>query len=497
MRRSMFISTFTSGRRTLVVCAALALATIQVIDWSVFRTSTRQLSNNQNDNSGKSSMQLSNNQNDDKRVLTTNSHPKAILIPADGPDPHPQEVIDAVRRQDPVPIDPSCIVTSQVRITNYKHLHKDGSGFGPMIMQSLNAEGMPKTIGGDEYYVTYTAGGTRASSPNGSRSSSQSPDAVAHIVDLEDGRYELHFVQPFGPNINDKPRPTSAFESDIGLLEINLEYTCGIGALSPPTKSNWITGGYIQSHWEAVVDSSMIPSVTMAKDRQMPYRFGSWFSKYDGIYTVGNSLMRTFVEHMRSTMYYSAYYKHPLNMDTLDGWFTTIDTLLREHPEAEEGNCAIVLGSGVWDMGWAEWASLESHIEAMEKYIDGVKARAPLADIYWKSMTGLHIMLFHESGVKAGIKGGSNAFQVGLGRERLKYMSSSRAKALYQAQIEVLQRKRIPYLDMYNMTYEAQEWHNINDVIHYNYGFNRFLLDHFFPNDPSLTGASLRSLIVF
>jgi len=468
----MSIPTFTSGRRTLVACTALALATIQVINWSVF----------QNDDFKNSPRQLSSNKSD-------SSNPKSpvrkwtLLIPADGPDPHPQEVIDAIRRQDPGPLDPLCSTTSQVMITNPKHLHKNG--FGPMKLLSLNAEGKPKTIGGDEYYVTYTA--------NEKRHDYQSPDAVAHIIDLEDGSYELHFVQPIGPNVNDKPRPTSAFESEVGLLEINLEYTCGIGAFSPPSKSNWITGGYIQSHWEAVVESPMIPSITMAKDRPMPQEFGSKFRNYDGIYAVGNSLMRMWVMENRPNFYYSADYLFPLNMDTLAGWFTTIDTLLQEHPEAKGGNCAIVLGSGVWDTVMGE-ASMESHIEAMEKYIEGVKTRAPLADIYWKSMTGLHVSVFRESGVMGNIK---------TARDRLRYLSRSRAKAIYQAQIEVVERMKIPYLDMYNMTYEAQEWHNKNDALHYQYKFNEFLMDYFYPDDPLhshdplLTYVTKRSLVTF
>jgi len=79
----------------LYVLLLRRLPTIQVVDWSIFRLSSSQLSNNKTDNK--------------------------ILIPANGPDPHPQEVINHLRLQDTDPIDSDCSATSLIELTRSEH----------------------------------------------------------------------------------------------------------------------------------------------------------------------------------------------------------------------------------------------------------------------------------------------------------------------------------------------------------------------------------------
>ena len=56
----------------------------------------------------------------------------------------------------------------------------------------MTVDSKPQTVGGDEYYVTYTGHTTIPDR-------SLSPHAVAHIVDLGNGSYELQFSQPLVP----------------------------------------------------------------------------------------------------------------------------------------------------------------------------------------------------------------------------------------------------------------------------------------------------------
>jgi len=215
----------------------------------------------------------------------------ALLIPADGPDPRLHDIVEDIHSKDPEPIDPLYSATSQVRITNMKTMGKN-SVSGHMIFKSIALDVTIKTVGGDEYYVKYT-GSERT---NGG----SSPDNVAHITDLDNGMYELHFVQPFFPMhtgtiTTGHRRSDSIVDLQDGKLEVNINYTCGIGYLAPHTKFMWIKGGYINSHWEVAVKLSMVPSITMAEDRPLSQQFGSSLRNYDAIYGVGDSLIRQFV----------------------------------------------------------------------------------------------------------------------------------------------------------------------------------------------------------
>jgi len=255
----------------------------------------------------------------------------------------------------------------------------------------------------------------------------------------------------------------------------------------------WINGGYINSHWEVAVKSSMVPSITMAEDRPLPQQFGSSFRNYDAIYGVGDSLIRQFVTTgplgnpiLRRSNFYMERDAMALNMKTLSDRMSFIDQVLQEHPELKNGNCAFLLGGGMWDLAFSV-QSIDSHIEAIEKYIEHVHNKAPSAHIYWKSMTSVHVSVFDEDEIK------DDLARVDGARIRLKYCSRSRAKALYEAQSELLQRMKIPVLDMYNMTFEAEEWHNQDDALHYDRKINDFFMDYFYSPDSSVKKISLSS----
>jgi len=484
------IRTVLRARRTLVVCATLALITIGVVDRSIVKPSSRQLSSRQLWQVPQLFNNVNNNLNDRTLIAFSNDPESvvdngALLIPASGPDPKPQRILDNLRRADPKAIDPLCSATSRVRITNKKTIGEDGVP-GHMILQSMALDGTMKTVGGDEFYVKYTA--------SNQTNVGSSPDAVAHITDLHNGMYELHFVQPFVPiysGIVETQGAQRSLHVDLqgGKLEVNLDYTCGIGGLWPPAKDNWFYGGTIDSHWEIAVDSLMVPSITMLKDRQLPQNFRI-FNQYDNIYGVGDSLMRQFVRDetdgvnnanpiFRRRNFHVLNIGQPLNMVTLPSWLRSIDGLLQEHPDAYHGNfaSAFVLGSGVWDLANSK-ETIESHIEAMGKYIDYVQKKAPLAPIYWKSMTDTHVAVFD----LASLEGDTSD-----ARRILKYCTRTRAKALYDAQSEVLLRMKIPVLDMYNITFEAEEWHRPNDAYHYQAKFGDFLMNYFYPLDALIT----------
>ena len=66
------------------------------------------------------------------------------------------------------------------------------------------------------------------------------------------------------------------------------------------------------------------------------------------------------------------------------------------------------------------------------------------------------------------------------GFDRVRYMSSTRAKRINDLQVALMTDLSIPVLDMYNITYEAQEFTRRGDGRHYTNFFNDLLMDYFY-----------------
>ena len=301
----------------------------------------------------------------------------------------------------------------------------------PVILKSYNVDGEPKTNGGDEYYITY-------SMPENEKGY---PDAVAHSKDLGDGVYELQFVQPLLPG--------PAISGD-GTISVILQYTCGLGGLMPPTKAGWSTGGAVNRLWEAKVDASVVPPIVMARDRStVPEQFGFAFSNYKNAFSVGDSLMSQFIgglyddDHWRrSYMEVGIHLGQSLSAETLEFFVGKVHDLLegRDLHGSKGSNSALILGSGVWDLldNNEKWQpNFDDHMEAVKQYIQAVQEMTG-AQIYWKSMTAMHI----------------NVMINPLGFDRARYMSSTRAKSIYDKQVELMRGLNIPVLDMLNVWFD-------------------------------------------
>jgi hypothetical protein len=117
----------------------------------------------------------------------------------------------------------NCSVTSQVRIIQKR---------SQWIIQSIDANGNDKTVGGDEFYVTYR---------DSKRPQDGEDTAVALIKDLENGSYALDFVTtPMDPDPADL--------TGMGNLTVHFEYTCSIGRAHQPMKAR--IGGCVMFEME-------------------------------------------------------------------------------------------------------------------------------------------------------------------------------------------------------------------------------------------------------
>ena len=446
----------------LLTCLALAASFIMTSEWSSFTTSRTLSEQEEKEESG-----------------TTSPNPYDVkfelVLPPRKPDPHPQAILDDLFLQDQTPFKealldgPVCPATSQVRIV-FDPQRNDG----PVILKSYNVDGEPKTNGGDEYYITY-------SMPENEKGY---PDAVAHSKDLGDGTYELKFVQPLLPGPDGKARPAAI--SGGGTVSVMLQYTCGLGGLMPPTKAGWTTGGAVNRLWTTKVDASVVPPVVMARDRStVPEQFGFAFSNYKNAFSVGDSLMSQFIgghyaeDHQRrSNMRTAKQMGVSLRTDTLEKFLGKVRDLLegRDLYGSKGSNSALILGSGVWDiLDNEKWQpNFDDHMEAVKQYIQAVQEMTD-AHIYWKSMTAMHI----------------NIVRNPLGFDRVRYMSSTRAKSIYDKQVELMRELNIPVLDMYDMTYEAQEHTRPGDGRHYSVFFNDLLMDYFYPTNELVSNVAV------
>ena len=352
---------------------------------------------------------------------------------------------------------------SQVRIS-FDPQHGDKN----VILKSYSIDGEPKTEGGDEYYITYTDKTTE----------NDFVDAVAYSRDMGDGTYVLEFVQPILPYPDGGSRPS--FINGGGMLSVILQYTCSIGSLMPPTKADWSNGGAVNSHWTTAVNASVVPPIVMARDRLLPEQFGFAFSNYKIVLSVGDSLMSQFIgksgwyddptgdgHQRRSNMEIGEHLGSSLRTDTVDFFLRRVKRSLDNNNllDGTSNGSAMILGSGVWDIldNPDHQPNFDDHLTALKQYIMGVKEMTD-ADIYWKSMTAMHINLVLSP----------------LGFDRVRYMSSTRAKRINDLQVALMTDLSIPVLDMYNMTYEAQEFTRRGDGRHYTNFFNDLLMDYFY-----------------
>ena len=67
--------------------------------------------------------------------------------------------------------------------------------------------------------------------------------------------------------------------------------------------------------------------------------------------------------------------------------------------------------------------------------------------------------------------------------ERLMYVSNSRVKALYDAQMKLMEKLDVPVLDVYNYTYEQAYHSKPNDAIHFMDFVHTNILDELYPDD--------------
>jgi hypothetical protein len=367
----------------------------------------------------------------------------SFRIPPGGPDPVPlQRVVQAIKDGFDLPV--TCQI--EVQITKL-------SSDIQWRLQTFDGRGCAKNVGGDEFYITFHT--SRHCIAGNHR-----PIATAVTTDLDNGQYILQFVSsPMNQSIADLlKKPT--------FLSVHFQYSCHIGHLSPPIKDSWLNGGCTHT-----VYLCPLPFESAIELRRMyhppiqsfqPPHPAHYLDEFDAILAFGDSVMEHLVASRRSNrgstsaelnsnIWWNQDYKVAMPLSTrtlpvmLEMLKSAIDQFQNDCRGLESRKTALLLGSGMWDILASDCSSLTSnvhgdsatnidsidhslyfqdHIDAMKQYLSSIHAGAFDA-IFWLSPASVHIHRVHlfEELYAKNIEHKIN---------RVRYMSSSRTKALYE-----------------------------------------------------------------
>jgi hypothetical protein len=342
----------------------------------------------------------------------------------------------------------NCSATSQIRILQY---------FNDSVkLASLDRKGNIKTIGGDEYLVTYTD------------ASSKSTTLVAFVHDNGEGTYSLDFSSIPMNKVN---------ISGYGNLTVHLQYTCGIGAMGQPLKDSWATGATCGTSWTR--DNFTTPPYRIFSP---PTDAGIDLSPYSMVIGYGDSLTEGLFRHKgteHTRMYRkntTDYFDNPqleLQTETVDD---LVKTLNKWHGhQLNQSNVALVIGSAVWDLLSKDTVDphFANHLEGARQYVKRLQQEYPNVPLYWRSASAFQPQQVPDK---------CNRQVVCAWRTR--YMSNSRARILYEKQKSLMAELGIPFLDLWEAYYlSGDRMLTRTDGRHYNSELNKLMQSWFYRRD--------------
>jgi hypothetical protein len=259
----------------------------------------------------------------------------------------------------------NCSVTSQVRI-----IQKSTQ----WIMQSIDVVGNNKTVGGDEFYVTYTDNHPPQKGEH---------TAAALIQDLENGFYALTFkTTPMDPH------PVNL--TGVGTLSVHFLYSCNSGLAHQPMKDKWKGAGVtLIRHTKSNITQPQILTFRPPS--------GVDLSPFDLVVSFGDSLMQSFVRDQRGRTAYhrqkTLWHLHThmeLNTGSLS---PTLEKLESWHGKQHlnRTNVALLLGSSAWDIMKkpGEQRPFSDHLDACRRFVLKVQDIYPKVTVIWKAPAAL------------------------------------------------------------------------------------------------------------
>ena len=385
----------------------------------------------------------------------------------------------------------NCTVTTNVQITMIHH-DRGQEDESKWILHALTKKGEKKSVGGDEFYVTYTDdnavfANSTTRSESGKDEKELDPTAVAIITDLQDGTYALRFkTTPMNPH--------PANLSGTGTLNIYLQYTCGIGKLPMPSKSSWESNG--SSRQKLHIANILQPPIQYYKRPPVVD-----LSRHKMVIFFGDSMLRMMVtEDEESVNKYKKKWFKPnvafrsnvrshLSTNTVQHYIHEFNFYHENLIFENRPSVALVMGSSAWDLipfddtdpGYlAQGSTFDDHILACQQLIQYFQEKTDIEKIYWRLPSAMHIHRINCAGRRKRVRACNLAG---------KYISNSRSEYLHHKQKALMQEMNVTYFDLYETTYLSA--HNtLNfDARHYSGPFNRHVLDWFYPSNSTTATA--------
>lgn len=406
-------------------------------------------------------------------LIQSDKGEELILIPSKSDSGIRKEIERATRSSSP---NCCCQVEIQLRANSNS------------ILYSRDSDGCRKDTGGDEFYVRYEEFAVVDEHRDNEETSKElRVQAVAFITDNDDGSYKLDFcTTPMHPTttISDNE------EKIIRIITIFFEYTDNLGFLPPPSKQEWVNGGYSHKRYSvelpANVDRPLIREFS-------PPTASVDFSEFDQIFAFGDS---TFCQFLRQRPNKKGKYYFRNNLRVLGEKVrmglssqtveTFVDLLREDEIERELATeCyakkrALIVGSCLWDILDAnddlQGSEFIDHCNACREYISQLRQRYPGVTLLWKSPMAVHI---HWVDLKRVVEH-DRATATLFGINRIKYMSSSRSLFLYRTQKRLMEELQVPMLDLYDATHLSADQLYPSDGRHYKPDLNRKMINWFY-----------------
>jgi hypothetical protein len=353
----------------------------------------------------------------------------------------------------------NCSVTTQVGIFRLD---------SQWLLQSIDAQGNDKGVGGDEFYITFTDNVER-----NSNSSERKATAVALITDRQDGTYLLDFVTT---PMNPKPGNLTG----AGILTVHFQYSCGIGRIYQPLKDSWKGGGSSMTSFSA---KTIEPPL---RTFQPPLNHGIDLSVFNLTISFGDSLMDMLVKHDGNPLRPNLHFRVSVRSELSTKGLPVILRKLRRWHKHELINTnksvALIMGSSIWDILQPrniQGPLFTDHLNATRQLVETIQKHFPAVTLFWKAPSTAHP---HRIALE-------ECYRDPKCLLRARYLSSSRVEYLHRKQMRLMMDElRVPVLDVFEASYLSADWTLPGDGRHYDVAYNKMVLSWYYPTDSS-TGS--------
>ena len=171
-----------------------------------------------------------------------------------------------------------------------------------------------------------------------------------------------------------------------------------------------------------------------------------------------------------------------MNSETVETHLRVLQEQLGEELSSckNDNSTAMIIGSCLWDILDAhdtlQGREYTDHLKSCRCFVERIRQLFPHVKLIWKSPMAVHIHWVELERLIEHDKQTATLF----GIDRVKYMSSSRARFLYERQTELMRQLQIDVIDLFEATYLSADRLYPSDGRHYRPDLNRLMLKWYY-----------------